>query len=222
MNILLIEDCQEVAEVIFDYFEHSPFEFDYAANGIHGLELAQQGDFDCIILDIMLPGLSGINVCQQLRALGIDTPIIMLTARDTNQDMLLGLREGADDYIVKPFDLELLEARIASVLRRTSGSGFKTQLTCGDLTLDLKTRQVWRAQQPITLNHSGFQILKLLIENYPGVATKQMIEQMLWQNDVPDQDILRKHIYQLRLKVDKPFNKEIIKTVPKMGYKLER
>jgi len=221
MNVLLIEDCQEVAEVIFDYFEDTSFQFDYAATGTQGLVLAQQQAFDCIILDVMLPGVNGIDVCQQLRSLGHNTPIIMLTARDTNEDMLLGLREGADDYIVKPFNLELLEARISSVIRRSSGSGFKTQIQCGDLTLDLKSHQVWRQNQAITLNHSGFKILKLLIESYPGVATKQAIEQLLWPDDLPDQDILRKHMYQLRLKVDKPFNQELIKTVPKTGYKLE-
>ena len=100
MKILLVEDCQSVAEVIFDYFEDSDFALDYAATGTLGLSLAQAQKFDCIILDIMLPGLDGISICNQLRAEGNNTPIIMLTARDTHTDMLLGLRQGADDYIV--------------------------------------------------------------------------------------------------------------------------
>lgn len=221
MQILLIEDSQEVAEVIYDYFEDTDFEFDYAATGILGLCLAQQQQFDCIILDIMLPGIDGLSLCSQLRAEGNNTPIIMLTARDTNADMLTGLREGADDYIVKPFDLELLEARIISVTRRSSGSGFKTHLSCGEIKMDLSSHQVWRDDTEVKLNPSSFKILKLLVEKHPAVATKRDIEDLLWPDDLPDQDILRKHIYQLRAQVDKPFKQEIIKTVPKLGYKLK-
>jgi len=221
MNILLIEDCQDVAEVIFDYFQETKIELDYAATGTQGLVLAQQQQFDCIILDIMLPGIDGLSLCARLRASGNNTPIIMLTARDTNTDMLIGLRQGADDYIVKPFDLELLEARILSVIRRSSGSGFKTTLACGALKMDLSSHQVWRDGQEIKLNPSGFKMLKLLIEKHPAIATKADIERLLWPDDLPDQDVLRKHIYQLRSKIDKPFALELIKTVPKLGYKLE-
>lgn len=143
MKILLVEDSKAVAEVVYDYFEGTQFEgvaydFDYAPTGSLGFQLAQENRYDCIILDIMLPGMDGISVCKELRALGNDTPIIMLTARDTNQDMLTGLKTGADDYVVKPFDLELLEARIEAVIRRTKGSGFKTSLTVGDLTMEAK------------------------------------------------------------------------------------
>jgi len=221
MKILLVEDCQDVAEVIFDYFEDSEFELDYAATGTQGLSLAQRQVYDCIILDIMLPGIDGISLCKQLRQEGTNTPIIMLTARDTNADMLIGLQQGADDYIVKPFDLELLEARIKSLIRRSSGSGFKTKLHCGAIKIDLASHQVWRDDQEIKLNPSGFKILKLLVEKHPALATKQDIEYLLWPDDLPDQDILRKHIYQLRSKFDKPFSQELIKTVPKLGYKLE-
>mgnify|MGYP006148729379 CR=1 FL=1 len=220
MKVLLVEDCQSVAEVIFDYFEESDIELDYAATGTLGLSLAQSQKFDCIILDIMLPGIDGISLCQQLRAEGNNTPIIMLTARDTNSDMLLGLRQGADDYIVKPFNLELLEARMHSVIRRHSGAGFVTQMTCGPITLDVHTHQVWRGKEEIKLTPIGFKILSLLVKNSPNLVTRQEIESALWSEDLPDQDILRKHIYQLRNKVDKPFNENIIETVPKLGYRL--
>ncbi|OUR82348.1 DNA-binding response regulator [Colwellia psychrerythraea] len=220
MKILLVEDCQSVAEVIFDYFEESDFDLDYAATGNLGLSLAQSQKFDCIILDIMLPGLDGISLCKQLRAEGNNTPIIMLTARDTNSDMLIGLRQGADDYIVKPFNLELLEARIHSVTRRHSGSGFITQMTCGPITLDINTHQVWRGKQEIKLTPICFKILNLLVKKSPNVVSRQEIEEVLWSDDLPDQDILRKHVYQLRHKVDKPFKDNIIETVPKLGYRL--
>jgi DNA-binding response OmpR family regulator len=145
----------------------------------------------------------------------------MLTARDTNQDMLTGLKTGADDYVIKPFDLELLEARIEAVIRRTKGAGFKTSLTVGDLTMDLSSHQVMRSGQNIKLNPSNFKVLKLLMEKHPVVATREEIEHLLWPDEQPDQDILRKHIYQLRSKLDKPFENKILITVPKIGYKLE-
>lgn len=220
MKVLLVEDTQAVAEVIFDYFADSAVELDYAANGHLGLELAQQDSFDCIILDIMLPGIDGLSICQTLRESGNNTPIIMLTARDTNSDMLIGLKQGADDYIVKPFDLELLEARLEAVVRRSGNIGFKQSLSCGPLKVDLATKQVWRDEQEIYLNLSAFKILTYIIEQHPAVATKQKIEQVLWQDDLPDNDLLRKHIYQLRNKIDKPFGQELIKTVPKVGYRL--
>jgi len=231
VKVLLVEDSKAVAEVVFDYFEGAKFEeaefddaeydLDYAPTGSLGFQLAQDNRYDCIILDIMLPGMDGISVCKELRALGNDTPIIMLTARDTNQDMLTGLKTGADDYIVKPFDLELLEARIQAVIRRTKGSGFKTTLTVGDLAMDLSSHQVTRSGQNIKLNPSNFKVLKLLMEKHPVVATREEIEHLLWPDEQPDQDILRKHIYQLRSKLDKPFKTERLKTVPKIGYKLE-
>jgi len=226
VRILLVEDSKAVAEVVYEYFEEAKFEgieydLDYAPTGNLGFQLAQENRYDCIILDIMLPGMDGISICKELRALGNDTPIIMLTARDTNKDMLTGLKSGADDYVVKPFDLELLEARIEAVIRRTKGSGFKTTLSVGDLQMNLSSHQVTRFGQNIKLNPSNFKILKLLMEKHPVVATRAEVEHLLWPDEQPDQDILRKHIYQLRSKIDKPFEHEILKTVPKIGYKLE-
>jgi len=220
VNILLVEDNKEVAEVIFDYFEDSNIELDYAATGTLGLQLAQQNSYQCLVLDIMLPGIDGISICKQLRELGNDTPIIMLTARDTHQDMLTGLNIGADDYIVKPFDLELLQARLEAVIRRSTGSGFKKQLVVGELNIELKSHFVSRAGVTISLNPSCFKILKLLCENSPNLVTREAIEAVLWGNETPDQDVLRKHIYQLRTKVDKPFNSDMIFTVPKQGYRI--
>ena len=220
MKILLVEDCQSVAEVIFDYFEASGINLDYAATGTLGLSLAQSQKFDCIVLDIMLPGLDGISLRQQLRAEGNNTPIIMLTARETDSDMLSGFREGADDYIVKPFNLELLEARIHSLIRRNSGTGFINQLTYGFITLDINTHQVWRGKSELKLTPIGFKILKLLVQRSPNLVSRQEIEDVLWPDDPPDQDILRKHVYQLRNKVDTPFTENIIETVPKLGYRL--
>lgn len=219
MKLLLVEDSKEVAEIIYDYFEGE--QLDYAATGTQGLSLASSNQYDCIILDIMLPGLDGLSVCQQLREQGVLTPIIMLTARDTNQDMLSGLTIGADDYIVKPFDLELLEARIEAVLRRTNRSAFKQSITIGELSLNLTNHQVTRQGKPIQLNPSCFKILKVMMQKHPDIATRDDITNTLWSDDLPDNDVLRKHIYLLRTKVDKGYDFDMIKTIPKVGYKID-
>ena len=220
LKVLLVEDHKNVAEVIFDYFEDSEFELDYAATGSGGLELANSNNYDCIVLDLMLPGMNGLDICKQLRDSGDDTPIIMLTARDTDEDMLLGFDTGADDYLVKPFNIELLEARLISLTRRYSGNGFKTEYILGELKLNKSTYQVWRNGDEIKLSPSCFKILQILIERYPEVVTREEVEKRLWQDELPNDDILRKHIYQLRKKIDCAYEKELIETIPKIGYRL--
>lgn len=220
LKVLLVEDHKNVAEVIFDYFEDSEFELDYAATGCGGLELANSNNYDCIVLDLMLPGMNGLDICKQLRDSGDDTPIIMLTARDTDEDMLLGFDTGADDYLVKPFNIELLEARLISLTRRYSGNGFKTEYILGELKLNKSTYQVWRSGDEIKLSPSCFKILQILIERYPEMVTREEVEKRLWQDELPNDDILRKHIYQLRKKIDCAYEKELIETIPKIGYRL--
>lgn len=220
MKVLLVEDSKNVAEVIFDYFEDGDIELDYAANGSLGLQLAESDIYDCIILDLMLPGIDGMKVCERLRSQGNDTPIIMLTARDTDQDILAGLSIGADDYIVKPFNIELLEARLMCLMRRHSGNGFKTQLNHGSLCMNMATHRVWRDKVEIKLSPSCFKLLQLLIRRSPEAITRQEIEQHLWGDNMPDNDILRKHIYQLREKIDRPFKRHLLETIPKIGYRL--
>ncbi len=218
--VLLVEDHQDVASVIFDYFEDSDLEFDYAATGAQGYELASKNQYDCIILDVMLPVMDVFEVCKLLRSQGINTGIIMLTARDTRDDMLSGLTQGADDYVVKPFDLELLEARIHAVIRRTSGQGFSTEYHIGDVCLNQKEQQAYRQSKPLNLTPTCYKILKMLCEKYPETVSREMILRELWPDDPPDQDILRKHIYQLRNQLDKPFDDPVLLTVPKTGYRL--
>lgn len=221
LKILLVEDNKQVADIIFEYFEALDYELDYAATGTLGLKLAEQHTFDVIILDVMLPGIDGIGVCQALRANGNDTPIIMLTARDTQQDELLGLSTGADDYIVKPFDLTLLEARVNALHRRAQQRLFScNELVIGSLKLKRDEHLVYREEQLIKLNPSCYKILLCLMNNYPNVVTKSTIEDVLWPDDLPDQDILRKHIYLLRSNLNQHFKSEMIITIPKVGYKL--
>lgn len=219
MKILLIEDHQDIAEVVFEFLELQHHELDYAMNGFQGFDLAKSGFYDVIILDIMLPGLSGLEVCKKLRDEGLDTPILMLTARDSNQDILNGFDQGADDYLVKPFDLHILSARLNALVRRYKGSDRKV-LHYGDLILDSANYTLSRKECVFQLNQTLFRMMKLLILRAPAVVSRQEIEAEIWGDELPDSDVLRSHIYQLRNKIDKPFKHHYLKTIPKVGYQL--
>lgn len=220
MNLLLIEDHKDIAAVIFEYFEIKGYDLDYANNGVQGYDLACQNHYDLIILDIMLPRMDGLTVCQKLREQGVTTPIIMLTARDTRDDMLAGFDQGADDYLVKPFDLEILEARITALCRRQKGMIATKKLEFEELTLHINNHAVERNGCRFSLNPTLFNLLKILMLRAPEVVSKDEISSLIWQENEPEKDILRSHIYQLRSLIDKPFKHAYIKTVPKVGYQL--
>lgn len=220
MNILLIEDNKNIAETIFDYFELKGSTLDFAGNGLQGQQLAQQNTYDIIILDIMLPKANGFDVCNALREEGVDTPILMLTAKDRREDILHGFAQGADDYLVKPFDLDILEARIEALARRHKGNTSNKELQFGELSLELDTHQLIRQGKVHTLNPTQFSIMKLLLKNAPNVVKRQDVIDELWGDDEPDQDLLRSHIYKLRCLIDKPYEHAYIHTIPKIGYRL--
>lgn len=220
MELLLVEDHQDIAGIIFDFFEIKGYSLDYAANGLQGYELASRNRYDLIILDVMLPRMDGFTVCRKLRKEGIETPILMLTARDTREDTLLGFEEGADDYLIKPFDLEILEARIKALTRRRSGDTACKSLSVGDLTLDLSTREARRGGKSFALNPTSFSILKLLMMRTPNVVGKQELVSCIWDGEEADSNLLRTHIYQLRTQIDKPFSVPYLLNVPKLGYRL--
>ncbi|MGD8111135.1 response regulator transcription factor [Vibrio sp. TRT 21S02] len=220
-NVLLIEDNREIAGVLFDYFECLGTELDYADNGELGLELAMNNQFDLILLDLMLPRMDGLTVCNRLREAGNNTPILMLTALDNREDMLRGFAHGADDYLTKPFDLDILEARMRALIRRYRGEVAHSKLTFGELSIDQKTRQAYRLDKRLALNPTTYTILELLCFKAPEVVTRQELASKLWQEYEPNNDVLRSHIYQLRNQLDKPFAKPMLLTIPKVGYRLE-
>ena len=221
LKILLIEDNQNVAQVIFDYFEDTDIELDYAANGTHGLELAKSDDWDGIILDIMLPGIDGMEICQQLRQLGHTTPILMLTARDSDQDTLDGFNIGADDYLIKPFNLEILEVRLRNLIRRHQGHSVNQQLKFGEIEIDLANHLAYRDKQTLKLTPVGFKIITILVQAGDKITSRSELERQIWPDDLPDNDVLRKHLYQLRVQLDKPFAYPLLETIPKVGYRLK-
>lgn len=220
-RVLLVEDNREIAGMLFDYFESMEMELDYADNGELGLKLAQENDFDIILLDLMLPRMDGLTVCNKLREAGSNTPILMLTALDSRDDQLKGFQHGADDYLTKPFDLDILNARMEALLRRYKGKVASSKLTYGKVTIDQKTHRAFRDDKLLALNPTTYTILELLCLKAPEVVTRNQIAYQLWQEDEPNNDVLRSHIYQLRNQLDKPFETALLITVPKVGFRLE-
>lgn len=221
-SILIIEDHRDIAEMVVSYMENRGFTVDYAADGVTGLHLAVSNDYDAIVLDLMLPGMDGLDVCTKLRnEARKDTPVIMLTARDTLNDKVTGLETGADDYLVKPFAIKELEARLHSLIRRHKGDVAREILTIGDLTLDTATLKVTRDNQPLNLTPIMLKILTVLMRASPAVVTRRELERQVWGDILPDSDTLRSHLYNLRKVLDRPFNKQLLHTLQGTGYKIE-
>lgn len=220
MRILVVEDNRDILTNVLDYLTLKGYSVDCAEDGLSGIHLAVTEHYDLIVLDIMLPGIDGFQFCQRLRDdARRETPIIMLTARDALDDRLQGLRAGADDYLLKPFALSELVARIESILRR-SGGNRKRLLQVADLTYDLDTLETNRAGKPLKINPTGLKLLALLMQKSPAVVRREMLEDILWGDESPDSDSLRSHIHQLRQVIDKPFDQPLLHTVHGFGYRL--
>ena len=217
-HLLLIEDHQDIAEMICEYMERSDYVMDHAADGITGLHLAVSNDYDAIILDQMLPGMDGIAVLEKIRNQAKRAvPILILTARDTLQDKIAGLDAGADDYLVKPFEIKELEARLRALIRRQRGLLSPEKLQVADLIFDSGTLEVTRANKPIKLTPIG---LKILMHASPRVVSRREIERQIWGDILPDSDTLRSHMYNLRKSIDKPFSKPLMETMQNSGFRL--
>lgn len=220
MKILLIEDHIDIANVIFDFFELKGHELEHSYNGAQGLQLAINNYYDVLIIDISLPVMDGLTVCRQLREAGHDTPVLFLTAHDQNEDVLLGFRSGADDYLAKPFDLNILEARLQALYNRRMGKVALKNLMYGELMLNLTDRTVTRGDQTHTLNLAQFSILKLLMMRAPDITTRKEIIQEIWGEEDGGSDTIRNHVCILRRLIDRSFAVKYIETIPKVGYKL--
>ncbi|MCG8633073.1 MAG: response regulator transcription factor [Desulfobacterales bacterium] len=220
IRLLVIEDNPAIVENISDFLEPKGFILDFSMDGIGGLHLALTQEYDVIVLDLMLPGMDGITLCRKLRRQADkQVPVIMLTARDTLDDKLLGFDSGADDYLVKPFALKELEARVRVLAKRRSRD--KKVLAVGDLTMDLGTFEVTRQGRAIELNNACISILRQLMEASPNVVSRKEIEHTLWGDMPPGSDVLRSHLYNLRKKIDKPFDRALVQTVHGVGFRLK-
>ncbi len=221
MKILVIEDDADIASNIGQYFEDKGHRMDFAYNGNQGLELASSGGFDLIILDLMLPGKNGITLCREFREQSPrDTPVLMLTARDTVDDKIMGFEAGADDYLVKPFSLRELEMRVHALTRRGRGKKAAAVIRIENLELNCDTMLVSRSELPIKLKPKAFRILEYLMMHADRVISRRELIDHVWPDDPPEGDPLRVHIHSLRSKIDKPFDKKLIHTVHGVGYRI--
>ena len=215
--VLLVEDNRSLSEMVGEYLESRGFGVDYAGDGVDGLRLASENSYDVVVLDLMLPRLDGIEVCRRLREEAKkSTPVLMLTARDTLADKVTGLDAGADDYLVKPFAIQELEARVRALIRRDRRQVSAEVLRIADLVLDTSSLRVTRAGQDLQLSPIG---LRLLRES-PRVVTRRDIEREIWGDGLPDSDTLRSHLYNLRKAIDRPFDKQLLHTVQTAGYRI--
>lgn len=221
-RVLIIEDDPSMAVALRDGFEYEGYSVDVAEDGVTGLRLASEQAWDLIILDVMLPALSGLDLCKQLRARGNEVPIIMLTARGQEMDKVLGLKLGADDYVTKPFSFVELMARVEAVLRRATRRAESVRTYAfGDIALDFEKLQATKGGQPLELSHREFEILKYLIEHRGDVVTRDQLLNAVWgYEDFPFTRTVDMHIAKLRKKIeDNPGAPRYIITVHRLGYK---
>ena len=219
-TVLLVEDHNDLAASIGDYLESSGFAMDFAADGAIALNLLDENPYDVIILDLMLPKIDGIRVCERLRERGDGTPILMLTARDQLDDKVAGFNAGADDYLVKPFEMEELSVRVRALIRRARGEMSDGAMRVGDLVFDPRTMRVEREGHRVNLSPTSIRILKVLMRESPRLVSREQLENELWGDMLPDSDTLRSHMYNLRKGIDRPYKTKLLHTVQGMGFKI--
>ncbi len=221
MRILIVEDDAHIADVLRRCLTDRHYAVDIATNGIEGEEMALVNDYDLIILDVMLPGRSGIEVCRSLRQAGMRTPIMLLTALGQGEDIVRGLDEGADKYLTKPFDIDILLAHVRSLLRRGSDVP-ATAIQVGDLRIDTAARRAYRGDVGIDLTAKEFALLEYFAMNEGRVLTREMIGEHVWDmNFDPRSNVVDSLVRFVRRKVDSGFDTKLIHTIRGVGYRLE-
>ena len=220
MRILITEDEARLATLLRKALSEEGHAVDLASTGEEALDWVGVGEHDVIVLDVMLPGIDGLDVCRRLRRGGVRTPILLLTARDAVSDRVIGLDAGADDYLVKPFAFAELAARLRALYRRPAAP-LPVTLRSGNVTLDPASRQVWRGEVEIPLPNKEFRILEYLMRHAGRVLTRTMIAEHVWDYDFPNAtNVIDVHIRQLRRKLDDPYPGELIQTVRGAGYRV--
>jgi two-component system copper resistance phosphate regulon response regulator CusR len=217
VRLLLVEDDIVIASELARLLEKEKFSVDVTAEGDTGLRFALENTYDLLILDVMLPHRSGWDICKAVRDARIQTPILMLTARDAVEDRVKGLEGGADDYLIKPFDFRELRARIRLLLRRDMANRQET-MTFGDLTIDSKARTVRRGGHEIHLTRREFQLLEALARNAGRTLTRAVILERVWDEEESQEASVNFHVTSLRKKVDAPYDEKVIHTVHGVGY----
>jgi DNA-binding response OmpR family regulator len=219
MNILVIEDDKKILKFIKRGFEEHGFSVDTSTNGNEGLYKLQNENYDVAVIDIMLPGLDGISMLKELRKNGISTPALILSAKQTVDDRVDGLRAGGDDYLIKPFAFAELLERIRALLRRNNGYSDISKLQSGEISIDVLKREVKRNSTLIDLKPKEYSLLVYMIENRDVVLSKTLIMEKIWDiNFDPQTNVVDVLVCRLRDKIDKPFDKKYIHTIRGIGY----
>lgn len=219
LRVLVIEDQRDIAANIWDYLERRGYVVDHAVDGQTGLAMASRGGVEVVVLDLGLPRLDGLDLCRRLRTAGNQVPVLMLTARDTLEDRVRGFEQGADDYLVKPFAMRELEARIQAVYRRGRPAQ-DHQIQVGSLGYDPKSLMAIRQGKHIPLTRSQGQLLNALMRASPAVIQHRDLQHALWGDDSGDVAALHTHIHDLRGLIDRPFGQAMIQSVRGFGYRL--
>ncbi|KGQ19321.1 Two component transcriptional regulator, winged helix family [Lysobacter dokdonensis DS-58] len=218
MRVLLVEDQHDIAANIWDFLERRGYEVDHCGDGATGLAHARRGGFDAIVLDLGLPRLDGLDLCRALRDAGDGVPVLMLTARDTLDDVLRGFEHGADDYMVKPFALKELDARLRALHRRAAPAADTTVGTV--LSYDAGTMTALREGRRIPLTRLQGRLLETLLSESPRIVPHERLLRAAWGNDTADMGALHTQMYELRALVDKPFGTPLIRSVRGVGYQV--
>ena len=221
MRLLVIEDEKQLLKLIGKRLKEEGYAYDLASDGRDGLNFDESIEYDCIILDIMLPSVDGFTIIKKLREKNINSPIIVLTAKSATKDKVNGLDYGADDYITKPFSFEELIARVRAMLRRKLDEK-ETVLKCRDLTLDLISREVYRNNKLIQLTTKEFSILEYFLRNKGRILTKSQIAEHVWNYEFDyHSNIIEVYIRYLRKKIDDDYEEKLIHTIRGVGYKIK-
>tara|TARA_R110002072_G_scaffold13418_7_gene56192 strand:- start:22606 stop:23286 length:681 start_codon:yes stop_codon:yes gene_type:complete len=222
MKLLVVEDEPKTGEYLRQGLTEAGYLVDWSSNGLDGYHLAVTGDYDLVLLDVMLPDIDGLRIIARLREHRVQVPVLFLTARDSIADRVKGLELGADDYLIKPFAFAELLARIRSILRRGSRNEDDSELSVADLVLDLRGRHVNRAGKKITLTNKEFALLELLVSHVGEVLPRSLIASQVWDmNFDSDSNVIDVAIRRLRRKIDDEFDQKLIQTVRGMGYRLD-
>jgi len=223
MHILVVEDEKKLATLLRRVLTEERHSVDVAYDGVEGFDLAGSDTYDLVILDLMLPGMDGIEILTEMREANIETPVLMLTARGSIEDRVTGLKSGADDYLVKPFAMAELLARVEALLRRRNhGIDRSQQLRVGDLEMDLLRHEVRRDGRVIELTAKEFSLLEYLMRNPGQVLNRTQITDHVWRYDLDAlSNVVDTYIHYLRDKIDRGFAQPLIKTVRGIGYKVE-
>ena len=219
MRVLIVEDERKVAQFLKKGFQSEAFAVDIAPDGSEGLRLAMSNTYDAIVLDVMLPKMSGLEVLEELRRQRITTPILILTARSDVEDRVKGLNSGADDYLPKPFSFSEVLARVRAIVRRTSADVRGSVLEMGDVRMDLLTRSVTRGTKPITLTNKEFELLEYLLRNKGRVLSRVTLTEHIWDMDFDTEtNVVDVLVNRLRRKLEDGFATKVILTIRGVGY----